>query len=247
MVDGCSGPWRPPADACPADRAPPALPQPSPSSACRLVEPVRARLRETTREDALTYLKTRDGHHRRDQLVPLRRPFAWAKRNGLIFRSPTSRIKAGRYEHGVPRPLVPEHIDHAVAAVTTPAARPILALAAVHAVRVAQIGTLMLDDVDLDNRHLTRANVFDLSEPASADQQSDRDAERAGRQPLDQHGPSRTGSDDRNGSESTPARRSSSPRTCPTPLAEVFGLDEKAAMRDANSGRALLQGAAEQQ
>jgi integrase len=44
-----------------------------------------------------------------------------------------------------------------LAAATTPAARLVLALAAVHAARVAQIATLMLDDVDLGNRPLTIA------------------------------------------------------------------------------------------
>ncbi|MFB8353347.1 hypothetical protein [Streptomyces niveus] len=37
------------------------------------------------------------------------------------------------------------------------AVRPILALATVHAARVAQIGTLMLDDLDIGNRRLTIA------------------------------------------------------------------------------------------
>ncbi|MDH6119172.1 integrase [Kitasatospora sp. GAS204A] len=55
------------------------------------------------------------------------------------------------------QPLVPEQVDQAVAAATTPATRLILAFAAVHAARVAQIGTLMLDDVDIGNRRLTIA------------------------------------------------------------------------------------------
>ncbi|MFD5615144.1 hypothetical protein [Kitasatospora sp. NPDC127060] len=45
----------------------------------------------------------------------------------------------------------------AVAEATTPATRLILAFAAVHAARVAQIGTLILDDVDIGNRRLTIA------------------------------------------------------------------------------------------
>lgn len=49
-------------------------------------------LREVTREDVLTHLKTLHGHHRRDQLGALRSLFTWAKRSGLIFRNPTSRI-----------------------------------------------------------------------------------------------------------------------------------------------------------
>ncbi|WP_195911382.1 hypothetical protein [Streptomyces kaniharaensis] len=55
------------------------------------------------------------------------------------------------------QPLAPDKIDRSVAAATTPAARLVLALAAVHAARVAQIATLMLDDVDIGNRRLTIA------------------------------------------------------------------------------------------
>ncbi|WP_254885831.1 hypothetical protein [Streptomyces sp. NA02950] len=110
-----------------------------------------------TRDDVRTYIKTLHGHHRRDQLVALRSLFSWAKRNGLLFRNPTSRIKVGQYEYGVLQPLVPAQVGRSVAAATTPATRLILALAAVHAARVAQIGMLMLDDVDLGNRRLTTA------------------------------------------------------------------------------------------
>ncbi|CAM5618269.1 hypothetical protein SHIRM173S_01665 [Streptomyces hirsutus] len=48
-------------------------------------------LREVTRDDVLTHVKTLHGHRRHDQLVALRSLFSWAKRNGLIFRNPTSR------------------------------------------------------------------------------------------------------------------------------------------------------------
>lgn len=64
-----------------------------------------------TREDALTHLKTLHGHDRRDQLGALRFLFAWAKRTGLIFRNPTSRIKVGQNKYGVPQPLAPGQID----------------------------------------------------------------------------------------------------------------------------------------
>ncbi|MFI1576273.1 hypothetical protein ACH4VQ_36385 [Streptomyces anulatus] len=50
-----------------------------------------------------------------------------------------------------------DQVDRAVAAATTPANRLILALAAVHAARVAQIATLMLDDTDPGNRRLVIA------------------------------------------------------------------------------------------
>ncbi|MEU4097467.1 hypothetical protein [Streptomyces sp. NPDC026673] len=102
-----------------------------------------------TRDDVLTYITTLHGHQRHDQLVALRSLFNWAKRNGMIFRNPTSRIKVGQYEYAVLQPLVPAQVDRSVAAAATPATRLILALAAVHAARVAQIADLMLDDLDL--------------------------------------------------------------------------------------------------
>ncbi|MEV8457602.1 hypothetical protein AB0467_33855 [Streptomyces sp. NPDC052095] len=77
----------------------------------------------------------------------------WAK----YLRNPTSRIKVGQYEYAVLQPLAPDQVDRSVAAATIPATRLILALAAVHAARVAQIGTLKLDDVDIGNRRLTIA------------------------------------------------------------------------------------------
>ncbi|MFD4975213.1 hypothetical protein [Streptomyces sp. NPDC058424] len=76
------------------------------------------------------------GHRRHDQLVALRSLFSWAKRNGLIFRNPTSRIKVGQYEYAVLQPLVPDQVDRSIEAATTPATRLILALAAFHADRV---------------------------------------------------------------------------------------------------------------
>ncbi|GGV56267.1 hypothetical protein [Streptomyces spectabilis] len=55
-------------------------------------------LRVMTRDDALAYIRTLHVHQRHDQLIALRSLFTWAKRNRLIFRNPTSRIKVGPYE-----------------------------------------------------------------------------------------------------------------------------------------------------
>ncbi|MEU5583052.1 NUDIX domain-containing protein [Streptomyces huasconensis] len=90
-----------------------------------------------TRDDVLIHIKTLHGHQRRDQLVALRSLFTWAKRQGLIFRNPTSRIKVGQNEYAVLQPLLPEQVERSVTAAMTPAARLVLALAAVHAARVA--------------------------------------------------------------------------------------------------------------
>ncbi|MFF8848101.1 hypothetical protein ACF08N_36335, partial [Streptomyces sp. NPDC015127] len=116
-----------------------------------------AHLREVTRDDVLAHVKTLHGHQRRDQLVALQSLFTWAKRQGLIFRNPTSRIKVGQNEYAVLQPLLPEQVERSVPTALTPAARLVLALAAVHVARVAQIAALVLDDVDLGNRQLTIA------------------------------------------------------------------------------------------
>ncbi|MFE0132771.1 hypothetical protein ACFWY6_14545 [Streptomyces sp. NPDC059037] len=110
-----------------------------------------------THDDVPAHMKSVDGRHRRDQLVALQSLSTWAKQHGLIFRNPTSRIKVGQNEYGVLQPLLPSQEDRAAAAAATPAARLVPAPAAVHTARLAQIATLMLDDVDLDNRRLTIA------------------------------------------------------------------------------------------
>ncbi|MEW1642249.1 hypothetical protein [Streptomyces sp. NPDC091219] len=111
-------------------------------------------LREVTRDDILAHVKMLHGHRRRDQLVALRSLSTWADRQGLIFREPTSRIKVGQNAYAVRQPLLPEQAKRSVAAATTLAARLVLALAAVHAARVAQVAARMLDDVDLGSHRL---------------------------------------------------------------------------------------------
>jgi integrase len=133
----------------------------------------------------------------------------------LIFRNPTSRIKVGQNEYAVLQPLLPEQVERSVATALTLAARLVLALAAVHAARVAQIAALVLDDVDLGNRRLTiagRARPLDeltlklLTDwldhrrrrwPSTANLhlliKPDRQHDRPGQQPLDQCSNARTG------------------------------------------------------
>ncbi|MFI6104261.1 hypothetical protein [Streptomyces sp. NPDC051310] len=82
----------------------------------------------------------------------------------MIRRNPTSRIKVGQNDSAVLQPLLPEQVERSVAAALTPAARLVLALAAVHAARIAHIVALVLEDVDLGNRRLTiagRARLLD--------------------------------------------------------------------------------------
>ncbi|MFB6818094.1 hypothetical protein ACFCV8_26490 [Streptomyces sp. NPDC056347] len=225
-------------------------------------------LREVNRDDVLTYVKTLHGRQRHDQLVALRSLFTRAKRNGLIFRSPTSRIKVGQYEYAVLQPLVPAQVDRSVAAATTPATRLILALAAVHAARVAQIATLMLDDIDLGNRRLAIAGRVRPLDDLTLKLLLDRLEHRRNRWPdtanlhlLINNRTANTTSRASNhwisapmrGQDATPEKRRVNRRLeeamvkgpDPLHLAQVLGLDEKTAMRYADSARAPLEQAAE--
>lgn len=225
-------------------------------------------LREVTRDDVLTYVKTLHGHQRHGQLVALRSLFSWAKRNGLIFRNPTSRIKVGQYQYGVLQPLVPAQVDRSVAAATTPATRLILALAAVHAARVAQIANLMLDDVDLGNRRLTIAGRVRPLDDLTMKLLLDWLEHRRNRWPntanlhllINNQTATKTSrtsnhwiSASMRGQDATLERlrvdrqleEALTHGPDPLHLAEVFGLDEKTAMRYADSARALLEQAAE--
>ncbi|MEU6974225.1 hypothetical protein AB0A71_42240 [Kitasatospora aureofaciens] len=111
-------------------------------------------LREVTRDDVLAYLATVRGSQRKHATVALRSLFARAKKSGTIFKNPTSRIRVGQQESGVIQPLEAEDVRSSVAAVTRPADRLILALAAVHAARPGAIRRLQLDDLDIGNRRL---------------------------------------------------------------------------------------------
>ncbi|MEV5689521.1 hypothetical protein AB0L68_41285 [Streptomyces sp. NPDC052164] len=112
-------------------------------------------LREVTRDYVLTHLETVQGSPRQTTIIALRSLFGRAKKNGTIFKNPTSRIRVGQREEGVIQPLEPEHINGSIAAVTRPADRLILALAAVHAARPAAIRRLQLDDLDIGNQRLS--------------------------------------------------------------------------------------------
>jgi hypothetical protein len=114
-------------------------------------------LREVTRADVVAYADTLDGHQRRSALVALRSLFAWAKTNGIVFAKPTSRVRTGRRDYSVFQLLLAEEIARTVEAATTPRARLVVALAAVHAARPGAIRVLQLDDVDLANRRLAIA------------------------------------------------------------------------------------------
>lgn len=114
-------------------------------------------LREVTRDDVVNALAPLRGRQRQHTLIALRSLFAWARKNGVVFRNPTSRIRVGDRVSKLIQPLAPEQLAHPVEAATDPAGRLIVALAAIHAARTGAIRTILLDDVDLGNRRLTIA------------------------------------------------------------------------------------------
>ncbi|MFE3558348.1 hypothetical protein ACFXKW_26330 [Streptomyces sp. NPDC059193] len=121
-------------------------------------------LREVTRDDVVAHVKTLQGRERHQALVALRSLFAWAKKNGVIFRNPTSQIKVGQAAAPVLQPLLPAQVARSAEAVTSHAGRLAVALAAVHAARPGSIRALQLDDTDLGNRRITiagRTNPLD--------------------------------------------------------------------------------------
>jgi hypothetical protein len=116
-------------------------------------------LREVTRDDILAHLADLYGHERRVAVSALRSLFTWAKKTGVIFRNPATRIRVGKREHPVWQPLTGDHLAEAAAAAATPPARLCVVLAAVHAARPGAIRALHLDDVDLASRRLRLAGT----------------------------------------------------------------------------------------
>ena len=114
-------------------------------------------LREVTPDDITTVTDSLKGSQRRYALSVLRSLFRHSKKTRRVFHDPTARIRPGRSTCKMIVPLQPADIDGATAAATTPGARLILVLAAVHAARNLGIRELQLHDVDLGNRRLVIA------------------------------------------------------------------------------------------
>ncbi|MBX7556306.1 hypothetical protein K1Y78_52690 [Streptomyces sp. tea 10] len=222
-------------------------------------------LREVTRDDVIAHLDTVHGSPRQHTIVALRSLFRWAKKNGTIFKNPTARVRVGQREEGVIQPLEPEHTSGSVAAVTHPADRLILALAAVHAARPGAIRRLQLNDLDIGNRRLTidgRTRPLDdltlqlayewlefrrSRWPDTANLHLLINKQTAlGTDPI---GKSSVAGPALHGQTATLERLRMDRQLeealvhgpDPLHLAEVFGLSEKTAIRYANSARALLE------
>ncbi len=115
----------------------------------------RTTLREITSDDAHTALSGMTGSHRRRTAVALRSLFRFCKRTHRIFRDPTVRLSGGPSNPSLPVPLPDQLLAEAARRATTPAARLVLALTAIHAARPTTLRHLLLDDVDLANRKIT--------------------------------------------------------------------------------------------
>ena len=111
-------------------------------------------LREVTRDDVLAWIAGLHGHERQQAVTALRSLFTWAKKTGVIFRNPATRIRPGKREQAIWQPLTGQQLAEAVAAAATPQARLCLVLAAVHAARPGAIRALQLDDADLASQRL---------------------------------------------------------------------------------------------
>jgi hypothetical protein len=111
-------------------------------------------LREVTRDDVLAYLSGLRGDPRMTALVALRSLFTWAKRDGVIFANPSSRIRIGARTLPIWQPLTAQEITSAVQAAATPQARLCVALAAIHAARPGQIRALLTSDVHIGDRRI---------------------------------------------------------------------------------------------
>lgn len=116
----------------------------------------RGHLREITTADVTAALDPLRGWPRRTTIVALRSLFGFAKKRGLIFTNPTTRLKAEDIERNL-LPMTEADIRAVERIAVTPTQRLVVALAAVHAARATPIRNLTLDDIDLPNRRITIA------------------------------------------------------------------------------------------
>ncbi|WP_210593681.1 hypothetical protein [Streptomyces sp. GESEQ-35] len=106
-------------------------------------------------EDIIAARYAVTGKQRDNRIVALPSLFRHAKKNGRIFRNPTTHIRVPRPTGGVIQALGQAAIDEVTAAATSPDLRLIVALAAVHAARPKTIRAMQLDDLDLGSRRIT--------------------------------------------------------------------------------------------
>ena len=113
-------------------------------------------LREVTPADVRTALDPLRGHQLRTTIAALRSLFRFAKKRGLVFTNPATRLKTSDAESSL-LPMADAEIRAAEQVATSPPQRLIVALAAVHAARSGAIRHLTLEDLDLPHRRITIA------------------------------------------------------------------------------------------
>jgi integrase len=123
------------------------------SSAGRRTTTISARSSPADVRAALDPLR---GHQLRTAIAALRSLFRFAKKRGLVFTAPATRLKTSDAESSL-LPMADAEIRAAERVAASPARRLIAALAAVHAARSAAIRHLTLDDLDLPSRRITIA------------------------------------------------------------------------------------------
>ena len=116
----------------------------------------RSHLREITSRDIETALDRLRGHQLNTAIGALRSLFRFARKRGLTFTDPTTRLRASAPGCGL-LPMTDTEIRAIEQIAVSPAQRLIIALAAIHAARPAAIRELTLDDLDLANRRITIA------------------------------------------------------------------------------------------
>ncbi|WP_168589165.1 hypothetical protein [Saccharopolyspora sp. ASAGF58] len=107
----------------------------------------RGHLREITRTDITTALDQLRGWQRRNAITALRSLFRFAKRHGIVFANPTTRLKTEDIDHSL-LPMTDTEIRAVEQVAISPAQRVIVALIAVHAARPKSIRNLLLDPED---------------------------------------------------------------------------------------------------
>ena len=204
-------------------------------------------------------------------LVALRSLFASCKKRKTIFRSPVQGIKVGERTRGVIQPLSQDEVDQAAEAATTPAARLVLVLAAMHAARFKAIRQVRLDDIDLGNRRITIGGQNRPLDDLTRQVLLEWLAHRGARWPSTANPHLMINQHSANGTEPVSTsyfaktalrgkaatlerlrvdRQLQEALACgpdPLHLASVFGLDPKTAIRYAENARQLLVTAAEEQ
>ncbi|WP_405192802.1 hypothetical protein [Streptomyces anulatus] len=105
-------------------------------------------LREITRQHIDAAVTGHSGRARRQLALALRSLFRTLKRERVVFRDPAQHLRVGS-PTGIPKPVPSDLLANALQQTKTPLGRLILVLAAVHAVPVHELRTILTCDLDL--------------------------------------------------------------------------------------------------